>query len=107
MPDVSLHMRWLPRFLRRDVGSESQYGPVVVHGRQLTCLVCGHGVFWEHHVQLHTPFLSFMDWEWLNRTAHCAVCARCGHMHWFVPRATAAEEIEDPAAVRRQNESGG
>ena len=86
--------RWLPRFFRKDLGTESVFGPVVVRGRQLRCLVCGYGQFWEHHVQPHTPFMSFMDWEWLNRTAHCAVCGACGYIHWFVPPNAVPEDIE-------------
>ena len=100
-------MAWLPRFLRRDIGSEAQYGPIVVKGRQLRCVICNHGTFWEHYIQLHTPFLSFMNWEWLNRTAQCAVCASCGYIHWFVPPATVPQEIEDQSPAEDPAPGGG
>lgn len=73
-----------PRHLRRDPDAGSQKGPVVVKGSQVRCTICGHRVFWEHHIQLHTPLLSFLNWEWVNQTIQGAVCSSCGYIHWFV-----------------------
>jgi hypothetical protein len=57
-----------------------------IAGVQLKCQHCGYGAFHTRVAQLHTPGLTFFDLEWLNRSAHCFVCDRCGHMHWFLPK---------------------
>jgi len=28
--------------------------------------------------------MTFLDLEAWNRVADCAICERCGHIHWFV-----------------------
>jgi hypothetical protein len=38
-----------------------------------------------HDVQLHTPGASFWNVEFMNRTATCAICSKCGYIHWFLP----------------------
>lgn len=86
-------IRWLIRAFRKESARDRTYGPVVVQGRQLSCNVCSYGIFWEHQVQLHTPFMTFLDLEEWNRVADCAVCARCGHIHWFIsPESLPREE---------------
>ncbi len=71
-----------------------QIGPVTVQGKPLRCMVCSHDVFWEQHVSLANPFFSFLD---PDSAAHCAVCARCGYVHMFLPKATA--DIEESSAA--------
>ena len=39
----------------------------------------------RREVQLHTPWFTFFNVEWLGRIATCAICASCGYIHWFVP----------------------
>jgi hypothetical protein len=79
----------LGKFFRKGAGVERHYGPVYVHGEPMRCVVCRHGEFWEHNVQLHTPAASFFNVEFVNRVAHCAVCASCGYVHFFIPTHTA------------------
>ena len=64
------------------------FGPVEVQGRQLHCNVCSNDTFWEHQVQLPTPFFTFLGIEEWNRVAQCAICERCGFIHWFAPPST-------------------
>jgi hypothetical protein len=26
------------------------------------------------------------SFDWLDPSATCCICARCGHIHWFVPQ---------------------
>jgi len=73
-------------------GPDRQYGPVTVHDRPLRCQICLHDQFWEHRVQLHTPAATFLDVEFLNRVANCAVCASCGYVHIFLPTPAVADE---------------
>ena len=57
-----------------------------VQGKILKCLVCGHEAFWRREAQLNTTGLSFLNLDWLNRSANCLVCDRCGYIHWFLPK---------------------
>ena len=79
------------------LGTQKHYGPVIVHGQALRCLVCRHEEFWEHHVQLHTPTASFLNVEFMNRIANCAVCASCGYVHFFLPTQLAPEAAQENA----------
>lgn len=58
---------------------------VQVHGRELSCLVCGHDCFHKREAQLNTAAASFFNFDWANSTGVCYVCARCGYIHWFLP----------------------
>jgi hypothetical protein len=58
---------------------------VTVQDKSLVCQICGYGGFWKRDAQLNTAGMSFMNLDWLNRTARCYVCARCGYVHWFLP----------------------
>jgi C4-type Zn-finger protein len=73
-----------------------EFAPVTVQGRPLHCLVCSHDTFWEHRVQLSTPFFSFLD---ADSTAHAAVCERCGFVHMFIPTATVRDELKAPGSA--------
>ena len=46
-----------------------RFGPIEVQGRQLRCIVCGHGVFWEHEIQFATPLSNLLDLDAWNRSA--------------------------------------
>lgn len=53
---------------------------------QLECQICACEEFEERQAQLNTSGMSFMGLEWLNKSARCFVCLRCGYVHWFLPR---------------------
>jgi len=80
------------------------FGPVEVQGRPLRCKVCDHATFWEQEIELPTSFLAFFSADEWNGLAQCAICERCGFIHWFVPpsalRAVDADEaiVTPPAA---------
>ena len=76
-----------------------EFGPVTIQGRALHCLVCSHDTFWEHHVQLSTPLLSFLD---ADSTAHAAVCERCGYVHMFIPTGTVRDDQQAPSGAAPQ-----
>jgi hypothetical protein len=80
-------MSWFGSWFRRRgvLGRSDEPTTVDIHHRSLRCQICGHGLFWRHDVQLHTPWASFFDVEWINRVATCAICAECGYIHWFLP----------------------
>lgn len=58
-------------------------GRAEVNGRPLTCLVCGHDTFRQRAIAMNTTGLSFLDLDWLNRTARAAICTECGFVHQF------------------------
>lgn len=99
-------LRWLIRTFRKETARDRTYGPIVVGGRQLSCNVCTHGIFWEHQVQLHTPLMTYLDLEQWNRVADCAVCARCGHIHWFLAPATLPAAEPDSDADEQAHRQG-
>ena len=70
-----------------------EIGPVTVQGRPLHCNVCSHDQFWEQHLQLGAGLFSFLDPE---SSAHCAVCARCGYVHMFLPKGTIEDDAKAP-----------
>ena len=94
-------LRWLVRMFRRESTADRQYGPIEVQGRQLRCAVCSHDNFWAHDVQLHTPLMTLLNLEEFNRVANCAICSRCGYIHWFLPPEGLPnpETQEDPGRV--------
>ena len=75
---------WLTRRFRKELDVEGERGPVIVQGRRLRCNVCGGTSFWAKQVQLHAPTMTLLDLEAWNRVADCAICERCGYIHWFV-----------------------
>ena len=71
-------------------------GPVTVQGRLLHCNVCSHDQFWEQQVLLASGMFSFLD---PDSSAHCAVCARCGYVHMFLPKGTVEDDQQVPASA--------
>ncbi len=57
----------------------------IVGGIHIRCQVCEHSRFSERKAQLNTAALSFFDLDWLNKSARCLVCEKCGYIHWFLP----------------------
>jgi len=97
---------WLKRRFRRELEGNREHGPVIVQGRQLRCNVCGNDTFWAKQLQLHTPMMTFLNLEAWNRIADCAICERCGHIHWFITPANVEESGAESAdqSPERPNE---
>jgi len=87
-------LKWLPRRWRRNLGVEREHGPIIVQGRQLRCTVCSNDTFWAKQIQLHTAIMTFMNLDAWNRLADCAICERCGYIHWFIAPETADRSSE-------------
>ena len=94
-------LRWLVNMFRKESTRDREYGPVVVQGRQLRCLICDSGTFWAHQIQLHTPLMTFLNLEEWNRIADCAVCAKCGHVHTFIPPDSVKQPDSDVGEVEQ------
>ena len=59
--------------------------PFVTHNKALRCHFCDHDRFFQREGKIQTTGLTFFDLDWLNRSATCVVCERCGYVHWFLP----------------------
>ncbi len=82
-PDPAL-LETLSKADPADQPAEEPGREVEVLDRSLTCRVCDHNRFRERNAQLNTALASFFGVEWMNRSARCFVCARCGYIHWFM-----------------------
>jgi hypothetical protein len=67
---------------------------VEVVGRPLHCYVCGYDRFWQRSAQLNTALATFFNFDWINSSATCCICAQCGHIHWFLPQPEGARAAE-------------
>ena len=74
---------------------EREVGAVEVQGRTLRCLICSHDMFSQREIDVSAPGLAFFTQA--DARAHCAVCARCGYVHMFIPPATIPIEAGDRA----------
>ena len=73
---------------------EREVGSVEVQGRGLRCLICSHDMFSQREIDVSAPGLAFFTQH--DTRAHCAVCARCGYVHMFIPPATIPVESGAP-----------
>lgn len=71
---------------------ELELGSVQVQGRALRCLICSHDMFSQREIDVSAPGLAFFTQH--DSRAHCAVCARCGYVHMFIPPATIPIETD-------------
>lgn len=77
--------------------------------RFLACHTCGGLVFAQREIKMTTTGMTFMDLDWLNRSADGAICVRCGYVHtfmgdghqWVAPADVRPEDLpEDPLVAR-------
>lgn len=54
-------------------------------GKPFHCTVCGNDRFHRRKALLNTSWALCFNFGWANRQADCAVCSRCGYIHWFLP----------------------
>jgi predicted nucleic-acid-binding Zn-ribbon protein len=53
----------------------------------LRCHVCQGNEFAQREIKMTTTGMTFMDLDWLNRSADGAICVRCGFVHTFMAEA--------------------
>ncbi len=73
----------------------------------LSCHVCEGLLFAQREIKMTTTGLTFLNLDWLNRTADGVICIRCGFVHtfmgdgyeWVDPDAVNPDDLpEDPLA---------
>ncbi len=62
----------------------------------LSCHVCGGLLFASREVKMTTTGMTFLDLDWLNKSADGVICLRCGYVHVFMGN---AHQYVDPAVV--------
>jgi len=62
----------------------------------LSCHVCGGLTFASREVKMTTTGMTFLDLDWLNKSADGVICLRCGYVHVFMGN---AHQYVDPAVV--------
>ncbi|MBC2888098.1 hypothetical protein H7313_01860 [Gordonibacter massiliensis] len=70
-------------------------------GRRAACSHCGSTEFDESQAQLNTAGLTFLDFDWANRSATVPACRQCGHIERFLSRITGFP----PERKKRRNRS--
>jgi hypothetical protein len=91
---------WLTRGFNRESDSGQERGPVMVQGRPLRCNVCANRSFRARQIRLETAMQTLLDLDAWNGIADCAICERCGHIHWFItPTATQDSGTEASGAA--------
>lgn len=58
---------------------------VEILGTPLRCEICDHDLFFQREGKIQTTGMTLLELDWLNASANCVVCARCGYVHWFLP----------------------
>jgi hypothetical protein len=59
---------------------------VEVFGRPLHCYACDYDRFWRRSAQLSTALATVFTFDWIDPSATRCICARCGHIHSFLPQ---------------------
>ena len=57
-------------------------------GKRIKCAHCSGTRFREKQAQLNTWFATFLNFDWLNRSATALTCFGCGHIMWFAQKPT-------------------
>lgn len=70
-------------------------------GKPVTCPHCHRDTFHKGSALLNTAGLTFLDLDWLNRSATTLACARCGLIQWFV-----SDLVRLPARPARRAPTG-
>ena len=52
-------------------------------GQEIACPHCGQQSFEEGSAQLNTAGLTFLNLDWLNKSATILICTNCSRIQWF------------------------
>ena len=62
----------------------------------LSCQVCSGLVFARREIKMTTTGMTFMDLDWMNKSAEGVICVRCGFVHTFMG---GGHQFVDPEVV--------
>lgn len=66
----------------------------------LACHVCAGLVFERREIKMTTTGMTFMDLDWLNKSAEGVICVRCGYVHTFMAQ---QHQWVDPTVVKTED----
>lgn len=55
--------------------------------KDVVCLHCGQGEFWQRRAKLNSAASEFFDVGWASEESLVLTCTTCGFMCEFMPRA--------------------
>ena len=67
----------------KKASSAMTQGQYEIEGKQIRCPHCGGDNFAQAEAQLNTSVMTFLNLDWLNRSAIVLVCTRCSQIQWF------------------------
>jgi predicted nucleic-acid-binding Zn-ribbon protein len=67
-----------------------------VNGYPLKCSHCGGKDFSFRKALLNTTGMTFLDLDWLNKSADVFSCSSCGRLEWFLDATVTEEEGHSP-----------
>ena len=59
-------------------------GEYAAGGKKVVCGHCGSTAFSMGSAKLNTTMMTFLDLDWLNRSATILICTKCGKIQWFI-----------------------
>jgi len=68
--------------------------PIIINGKPLLCLHCHGSNFTQRQVQLNTAAMTFLNLDWMNRSATVFHCQQCGRLEWFLDPVVAEKEFD-------------
>ena len=66
--------------------------------RRLACLVCEGTRFTRREVLMNTSGMTYLGWDWANKTALGAICDQCGFVHSFMEDRVELRHPEEEAS---------
>jgi hypothetical protein len=73
---------FIENFKRGLAGDDRQHYKVA--GVQVRCPHCGGENFDTGSALLNTSGMTFLGFDWANRSASLLICTKCSHIDWFL-----------------------
>lgn len=76
---------FMERVKRGAKAFKESFGPkrYIAAGIEIICPHCKNNVFKEGAAQLNTAGATFLNLDWLNKSATVLICTKCGLIQWF------------------------
>ena len=72
---------------------------IIINGKPLACPHCKSASFDQRSAQLNTAGLTFLNLDWMNKSATVFRCQDCGRLEWFLDPALGEEEVDSASEV--------
>ncbi len=76
---------FIQRFKRGIKAAKDSFGPghYLAGGVPVVCPLCRNDIFEKSSAQLNTAGATFLNLDWLNKSATILICTRCSRIQWF------------------------